>query len=227
MTARALILTDIHLESPDCPADIYLDIFEKYPCHEIILGGDIYDKSEAIGDKQWSVVEYLRKHKEGVAYVDGNHDPASDGVVNGMIGVKTRKEYRWKIGEKTFCVLHGHQFDRLGIFFSEPLVDKIITKIFTFLQKLDRHNRHVGKWLDYFHQRLALHIARRAIRYAKKHGVDVIICGHINRLDQLVVVDRKGKKTEYANCGGWDEKVVTFITVTESGEVVLHCIPRK
>lgn len=215
-----LIISDIHLGSGSSRTVVLLETLRKYPYKKLIVLGDLYEKGSDFTDEHFAIVTYLRNHREKVIYVDGNHDPAEEGLIS-IIGVEPVKKYEFALPGKKVCTLHGHQFDRLCFIFSEPLVDKMFLTMVNLLKTLSFSRFNVAKWIDDFYESLALHHAKKASKYAKKRNIDVIICGHTHKPVHLVF-ERKEKDIEYINCGSWVEKVCSFITVDHNGAIELH-----
>ena len=223
-----MVISDVHLESEDCRPDLLLMVLENYFYDELIIDGDLREKGEIINSKNLGVVEYLLENNKKIIYVDGNHDPAGKKFVGKILGIKTLKKYRWKVNGKKFCAIHGHQFDRFLFIFSEPLIDKMISKLFLLAQKIDQKKLHIAKWIDDFHNRLSHNIAKKAIKYAKKHHIDVIICGHTHKPAHIIDYDEKRRRTvEYFNCGDWTNGICSFITISEDGKAELHLVMKK
>ena len=217
-----LIISDIHLGLEFCNAKVLLEILEGYSYQKLIIVGDLYERGGIINDEQFKVIKYLRENREKIIYIDGNHDP-SDGLPN-ILGIDMVKKYEWSLGTKRFCAMHGHQFDKWCFIFNEPLVDKIFSSILRFFKMINVQEFNVAKWFDSLHEKFSLHIANKAIKYAKRHKINIIICGHTHRLSHVEFFDRNGCAIDYFNCGGWVEDLCSFITIDENCAIKLHSI---
>lgn len=218
-----LIISDVHLGSQICNERILLETLKEYSYDILIIVGDLYEEGGVISDEQFEVIIYLRENKKRIIYIDGNHDPAEQSLVSGILDVDVEKNFKWHIAGRKFCALHGHQFDRICFIFSEPLIDQIFLFLIKFLKRINIQGYNIKKWLGCLHDKFSLHIAKKAKKYAKKHGVDVVICGHTHKPLHLVFTDKTGT-IDYYNCGGWIDDVCSFITIDENGKVELHSV---
>jgi UDP-2,3-diacylglucosamine pyrophosphatase LpxH len=225
---HTLVISDVHLELGSCQAKLLLKTLRDFDYERLILLGDLYEHNGYIGNEQFEVIEYLREKTEKLVYIDGNHDPSSKQLVNALLGVEVLKKYEWQLAGKKFCAVHGHQFDRLLLTYSEPLVDKALLSVFLLLQKIDADKRHVGRLLNGFQNWTCRHVARRARKYAKKYCADVVLCGHTHRPEHLVFPARKRKKRiDYFNCGCWVENICSFVAISQDGEPELYAVSTK
>src|ERR1700750_219839 len=79
---RALCLSDIHLGTKGCQADVLIDFLRHYDSDNIYLVGDIVDGWQLRTGWYWPqmhndvVQKILRKARKGarVVYIPGNHD---------------------------------------------------------------------------------------------------------------------------------------------------------
>jgi len=221
---HTLIVSDVHLESADCRAELLLGLLQSWSFKALIIAGDLYANGGIIGDKQFELVRYLRKLRGKLIYVGGNHDFSRKRVVDRLIGVRPVKRYSWSMGQKRFCVVHGHQFDRFCFVFSEPLIDRAISILFQLTQWMDPQKLHVSGWIERFRVKLSGHFARRARKFAKKYGVNSIICGHTHKPDHIAFLSEKDGRIEYLNCGSWTDRVCSFVAIDESGQAKLCCV---
>lgn len=222
---RKRLISDIHIGSEDCKAESLLELLEKSPDdEEWIIVGDLFQEGGVISDKQFEVIEWLRKNRKRVICVDGNHDPIEKGLIEKIIGINVLKKYEWWVFGKKICAIHGHQFDRLCFFFREPLIDKMFINFLWFLRMINIQGFNVAKWIDNIHNRFSRHIASKAIKYAKKHKIDVIICGHTHMPSHFVSSDKNGRTIDYYNCGGWIDNPCSFIIIDENCKIELRSI---
>ena len=223
---HTVAVSDIHLESKDCRAELLLEVLGRYEFERLIIVGDLYEKGSPIGDNQFEVVNYLRENSEKIVYVNGNHDPAGEILAGGIAGIKTVDEYMWTMGEKKFCSLHGHQFDQFLFIFSAPLIDRIFTKIVALVKKTDKEKWHVSKLISYMHDWLSGHIVTKAKKYALKNDANVIICGHTH-IAMHTSFPEIG--VDYFNCGNWNDPngQCSFLTIDNQGKTELHFVRDK
>ena len=76
----ALVISDVHLGSPDCQALLLLEVLQRYDFELLIIVGDLYQWGQ-INDEQMEIVDFIRKigHKN-IVYIDGNHDPIEEAM---------------------------------------------------------------------------------------------------------------------------------------------------
>jgi predicted phosphodiesterase len=220
-----LQISDIHLGNANCHAGLLLKTLKGFDYEILILGGDTHENGSDIRDeKQLELIEYLREQRKKIKPLYGNHDPPQR-KPDRILGLKLAKKYTWKVGQKKYCAIHGHQFDRFLFIFSEPFLDKLISFVIYILRWLDPGKIHMSKWLDDFHKNHSLHVAKRAYKYAKRHKIDNIFYGHVHLPGNFTFFDKKSGKI--INCydrGSWIENPSSFVTVDKDGTVKLRFV---
>jgi UDP-2,3-diacylglucosamine pyrophosphatase LpxH len=118
---RTLFLSDIHLGTRGCQAELLLDFLRHNDAETIYLVGDIVDGWRLRSGWYWPqahndvIQKLLRKVRKGarMIYVPGNHDEfARDyiGMVFGGVEV-TDHAYHMTADKKRLLIVHGDQFD--------------------------------------------------------------------------------------------------------------------
>ena len=118
---RTLFLSDIHLGTRGCQAELLLDFLRHNDAETIYLVGDIVDGWRLKSGWYWPqahndvVQKLLRKVRKGarMIYVPGNHDEfARDyiGMVFGGVEVADHA-YHMTADKKQLLIVHGDQFD--------------------------------------------------------------------------------------------------------------------
>jgi UDP-2,3-diacylglucosamine pyrophosphatase LpxH len=118
---RTLFLSDIHLGTRGCQAELLLDFLRHNDAETIYLVGDIVDGWRLRSGWYWPqahndvIQKLLRKVRKGarMIYVPGNHDEfARDyiGMVFGGVEV-TDHAYHTTADKKRLLIVHGDQFD--------------------------------------------------------------------------------------------------------------------
>ena len=118
---RALFLSDIHLGTRDCQAELLIDFMRLHEAETIYLVGDIVDGWRMRRSWFWSqahndvVQKLLRKARKGarLVYITGNHDEFLRdylGTHFGGVEVMDRCLHEAADGRR-FLVIHGDQFD--------------------------------------------------------------------------------------------------------------------
>jgi UDP-2,3-diacylglucosamine pyrophosphatase LpxH len=233
-TASIVIISDIHLRSENCQAKLLLNTLREYDYETLIINGDLIEDDRVHPDnikmnwRQFQLIEYMRARlrkkntAKKIIRIGGNHDFSGHDFINQILGIETLLEYRWEMNGKKFCTIHGHQFDRFV--FKNPLLSKFISNITLFLQKIDSRKRYLTRMIDRFHTkwfRLTEIVAHDAIEFARREGIDVIICGHTHEGMQRVFTE-DGRTIEYWNSGDWTGHRCSFITIDEKGVIELH-----
>ncbi len=122
MLFRTIFLSDIHLGTRGCRADLLLDFLRTHDAGTIYLVGDIFD-GWAISRRGWHwpqahndvVQALLDKAQDGtrVIFIPGNHDEVMRNYLGthfGGIEVMETADFVGLNG-KRFLVTHGDQFD--------------------------------------------------------------------------------------------------------------------
>jgi UDP-2,3-diacylglucosamine pyrophosphatase LpxH len=118
---RTLFLSDAHLGTRGCQAELLLDFLKHNDAATIYLVGDMIDGWQLKGGWYWPqahndvVQKLLRKVRKGVRtiYVPGNHDEFARGYV-GLVfgGVEVADHaYHMTADKKRLLIVHGDQFD--------------------------------------------------------------------------------------------------------------------
>ncbi len=233
---KIIVISDVHLRSDNCQAKLLLETLKNFDYEILLIVGDLIEDDKAPSYKikmkwdQFQLIEYLRerlrKQHEGksVIRILGNHDPFDHDFIGEILGIESRREYRWEMAGKKFCAIHGHQFDRFV--FRNAVLSNFIAKLAFYLQKIDSRARFLTRKIDSLYNkwyRLSDLVARGAIDYAYSEHIDIIICGHTH--ESLERRHQEGSRTiEYWNSGDWTGHHCGFLTITESGEVERHMI---
>ncbi|NKI35984.1 UDP-2,3-diacylglucosamine diphosphatase [Wenzhouxiangella sp. XN79A] len=225
---RTLWLSDVHLGYPGARAEALLEFIRVMRCDTLYLVGDIIDFWSLKKRRHWpqahnDVVRSIlgkAKHDTRVVYVPGNHDDVVRDYVElklGNVEIHERIIHETVDG-RTLLVMHGDQFDaavlhsRLAAAFGAAAYDGLMG----FSRLLDRVRDAMGRE----HWSLAGAIKSRigraqayierfenaAVREARRHGVDGLVCGHIHR-----PALRAEGETIYMNCGDWVENCTALV----------------
>ena len=234
---RSLFLSDIHLGTRDCKAELLLDFLDRYEPETLFLLGDIFDFWSLKRKSYWPapytrVLKRFRQLAESgtrVIYVPGNHD----GVVRQFPGlalenIETHLEYTHVTGEgKRYRLIHGDRFD--GLFFSGRWLSLMGDLSYSALLTLNRIHHQWQTWRGRPYWSLSAHLKKQATKardvmaqyestaadYAKSEGYDGVICGHIH-----LPADKQINGVYYGNCGDWVEHCSALVE-HESGAMEL------
>jgi len=219
---RALFLSDVHLGTRGCQADLLLDFLRLHDAETVYLVGDIVDGWRLKRSWYWPqshndvVQKILRKGRKGarIVYLPGNHDEfLRDYLGSHFGGVEIVDSLVHESADgRRFVVIHGDQFD-------------VVVRNAKWLA-------HLGDWAYTFALGVntGFNIARRRLGFgywslsawaklkvknavsfigafeqaltteARRLGADGVICGHIHH---AAIHDRFG--ITYVNTGDWVE----------------------
>ena len=225
---RTIFISDVHLGTRGCKAELLADFLARNSCSTLYLVGDIVDGWQLKRRWYWSeaqtgvVREILRKVDDGVrvVFVPGNHDEfLRDYCGRSVAGIEVVHETIHQTADgRRLLVLHGDQFDGV-IGYAKWLA-------------------HVGDWAYSFALALndRLHILRRSLglpywslsaclkrkvknaveyvsrfedvvaRAAAPKGVDGVLCGHIHQAEI-----RQIGPILYLNDGDWVESCTALV----------------
>ncbi|HEY7901720.1 MAG TPA: metallophosphoesterase, partial [Caulobacteraceae bacterium] len=118
---RAVFISDIHLGTRGCQAELLLDFLRHMSCERLYLVGDIVDGWRMKGGWFWPqahndvVQKILRQARKGatVTYIPGNHDDRVRDFCGVHFGgvVVARDAIHQTADGRRFLVLHGDEFD--------------------------------------------------------------------------------------------------------------------
>lgn len=219
---RALFLSDIHLGTRGCQADMLLDFLRNNDAETVYLVGDIVDGWRLKRSWYWPqshndvVQKILRKGRKGsrIVYVPGNHDEFLRGFLGthfGGIEVADSIIHEAADGAR-YLVIHGDQFDvvirhaKWLAFFGDKAYGAALWGN-TWLNRLRRRLgltywslsawaklkvKNAVNFIGCFEETLSLE--------ARRKGVDGVICGHIHH-----AANREINGIRYINTGDWVE----------------------
>ncbi|KAA5602367.1 UDP-2,3-diacylglucosamine diphosphatase [Blastochloris sulfoviridis] len=219
---RSLFISDVHLGTKGCQADLLLDFIRHHDADTIYLVGDIIDGWRLRGGWYWPqahndvVQKLLRKGRKGarIIYLPGNHDEFLRdyyGTHFGGIEVQETAIHETADG-KRYLVIHGDVFDMVvrHARWLALLGDWAYVFALGVNTYVNRVRRLFG--LNYWSlSQWAKLKVKNAVNYigefettlageAERHQVDGVICGHIHH---AAITDQHG--THYINCGDWVE----------------------
>ena len=219
---RALFISDMHLGTRGCQAEIILDFLRHNDADTIFLVGDIIDGWRMRASFYWPqthndvIQKLLRKVRRGarMIFVPGNHDEFARqfiGLTFGGVKIARNAKYTTADG-KVYLVMHGDEFDvvvrhsKWLAFFGDWAYDFAIF--------VNTHFNAVRRRLGFpywsFSAWAKLKV-KNAVNFigsfeaalaeeARRRGVDGVICGHIHH---PVIRDLDG--VTYVNTGDFVE----------------------
>ncbi len=234
---RTAFLSDIHLGTRECRADLLLDFLHRVQPEQLILIGDIVDLWSLRRSFYWpqSHNNVLRtilgkaKHGTRIIYVPGNHDidlREFAGMAFGNLEVH-RTYVHTTARDLKLLVLHGDEFD--AAVKCSGWLTALGSWAYDLTMFLNRHFNSIRHRFGYRYWSLAGYLKSKvgnamhyvysfeqaAAREARRQGLDGIVCGHIHRPELTTIDD-----VLYCNDGDWVENC-TVLVEDRSGELEL------
>ncbi len=225
---RAMFLSDVHLGTRGCQADMLQAFLRRYEADRIYLVGDIFDGWRLKRGWHWpqahnNVVEALMAKAHAgtpIVYVPGNHDEVMRNYLGthfGGIEVKSTHDHIAADGRR-YLVTHGDQYDVVVVNakWIAHLGDRAYNGVLMLNTALNRIRRLWGGQF-WSLSNWAKQQVKRAVNFigeyeavladeARRGGYDGIICGHIHKAE---MADRNG--ILYLNCGDWVESCTAIV----------------
>lgn len=217
---RTLFLSDVHLGSRACKADLLVDFLRYHSADTIFLVGDIVDAWRLRRSWHWPqshndlVQKLLRLARKGcrIVYIPGNHDDmlrAYPGLVLGGITIQTQAHHVTADGRR-LLVIHGDEFD--GVILTSRWLAQLGSWAYEVVARLNNTFNVARRKLGYPYWSLAgflKHKVKNAISFiaryektlleeARRQGCDGIVCGHIHHAEL-----RFQDGLQYCNTGDW------------------------
>ncbi len=228
LSYRTIWLSDIHLGTRACQADMLLDFLNHTQSKKLYLVGDIVDGWEL--RKKWfwpcahhSVLHhFLKLSREGtrVTYIPGNHDEMSRdyaGKTFGGIPVTNQVVHVTADG-KRMLVMHGDQFD--VVMRSAKWLAKLGSMAYGIAICINWIFNTVRLSLGLTYWSLSAYLKQKVkgavkdindyelllAEEARQHKCAGIICGHIHRAEIRTV-----ENVVYCNDGDWVESCTALV----------------
>lgn len=228
LRVRTVILSDVHLGTPDCKIEEVNHFLRHTRCEKLILNGDIIDGWQLQRSGHWTkahtrfvriVLKKLEKRDTHVVYLRGNHDDVLGAFLPlEFENLQVVEEYVLESVHGRYLVLHGDVFDT-------------VTRNFVFLAHLGdwgyrallRVNRIYNAWrqwrgLEYWSMSKAIkarvksavsHVSNfedHIVQLAQERGCVGAICGHIH-----TPADKRLGAVHYLNSGDWVESLTAIV----------------
>lgn len=225
---RAIWISDIHLGTRECQAELLLDFLRFNELEYLYLVGDIIDGWRLRKSWFWPqshndvVQKLLRKARKGtrVIYIPGNHDHWLRGYAQIEFGevMVLHESIHTTIEGRRLLVLHGDAFENhvRYAWWRAQLggwgYDRMLT--------INRYYNDIRARLGYSHWSFAAALKSKlteAVRFvrdfenaavvaARRRGVDGIVCGHIHTPGL-----RQINGVLYCNDGDWVENCTAAV----------------
>jgi UDP-2,3-diacylglucosamine pyrophosphatase LpxH len=224
---RSIWLSDFHLGTPRCQAELLLNFLRHHQAQKLYLVGDIVDGWNLgpcwnFGDAQKAVTKEIaswRRRGTCVEFLPGNHDQSSLDVVETLLGLVPRRTeliHRTADGRR-MLVTHGHQFDRAANS-GRWLKGR---QAYALALRIDQW--YTGEWVHRWRHPVSVsaylrHRVKRLIQYftdfddravfeaVRRQRADGLICGHVHRAEQRLI-----GPIWYINDGDWVESCTALV----------------
>lgn len=225
---RTLFISDVHLGTKGCQAELLIDFLRHYDADTVFLVGDIIDGWRLKSGWYWPqahndvVQKLLRKVRKGarLIYVPGNHDEfLRDYVGSNFGGIDIVEHAIHETADgKRYLVIHGDHFD-LVVRHAKWLAllgDWAYGAALTINTYLNVVRRRLG--LTYWSLSAWAKLrVKNAVNYigrfeellaseARRYEVDGVICGHIHHAAM-----HEDFGVSYINTGDWVESCTALV----------------
>ena len=225
---RAIWISDVHLGTRGCKAEILLDFLRFTDSEYLYLIGDIVDGWRLKRSWYWAqthndvVQKLLRKARKGtkVVYVPGNHDEGLRDYVDmhfGGVAVVTDAVHATADG-KRMLIIHGDQFD--GVVHHAKWLAFLGDRAYVATIELNHWFNLIRRALGYPYWSLSAYLkfrVKNAVQFvscfaavvsgeAKRRGLDGVICGHVHHAEMRFI-----DGILYCNDGDWVESCTALV----------------
>jgi UDP-2,3-diacylglucosamine pyrophosphatase LpxH len=225
---RTLFLSDLHLGTKGCQADLLLEFLRHYDADIIYLVGDIIDGWRLKSGWYWPqahndvVQKLLRKVRKGarLIYIPGNHDEFLRDYVGsnfGGIEICDRAVHETADGRR-LLVMHGDEFDM--VMKHARWLALLGDSAYTLALFLNTHLNAVRRRLGFTYWSLSAWAKGRVknavnfisqfeeflVSEALRNRADGIVCGHIHHAAQSEI-----RGVSYLNTGDWVESCTAIV----------------
>ncbi|MEY3288572.1 MAG: hypothetical protein RLZZ419_814 [Pseudomonadota bacterium] len=226
---RTIWISDLHLGSTQCQADVLLNFLKYNESEKLYLVGDIIDFWSLSKKMYWPrdhntvIQKLLRKARHGaqVIYIPGNHDENVrdyDNHIFGDIIVKNSDIHTTADGRK-FLVVHGDEYDTIAQCYK--WLAKIGSDGYDFLIWVNRFLRIIRRWFGLQSNfSLAAYVkfkVKNVVQFIsdyeesivstlKDRDLDGVICGHIHHAEM-----KKIDGFLYINTGDFVESCTAIV----------------
>ena len=228
LSCRTVFISDIHLGTRGCQAELLLAFIKELECEQLYLVGDIVDGWKLRSGWKWPqahsdvVQKLLRLARKGVrvTYIPGNHDDRIRDFCGVHFGgvVVARDAIHEAADGRRYLVTHGDEFDGIvthakWLAFLGDYAYRALLGLNTRWNGL-RRRLGLGYWSLSAYLKLKV---KNAVKFiddfenavadeARRRGVDGVICGHIHHAEM-----RDIGGVLYINDGDWVESCTAAV----------------
>jgi len=236
---RTIWISDVHLGTRGCKADMLLDFLRDTECETLYLVGDIVDGWRLRKSWYWHqshndvIQKVLRKARKGtrVVYVPGNHDELLRAYTDLQFGgiAMVREAIHETADGRKLLVIHGDEFDAV-VRYATSLA-KLGDRAYALLLVVNHWFNWVRRHMGYPYWSLSAYLKQRvkdAVSYigrfealladeARRRGLDGVVCGHIHKAE-IRTIDG----VLYCNDGDWVESCSALIERHDGTLEIVH-----
>ena len=241
---RTVWISDVHLGTAGCNAELLLDFLKSIECETLYLVGDIIDMWRLRKGWYWpprhnDIVRRILKMAKlntHVVYVPGNHDEVLRdyaGLAFGDVTIIDQPIHVTADGRR-LLVLHGDQFD--GVVLYARWLAFLGDNAYELLLKANIALNWVRRRFGMPYWSLAAHLKKRvknAVQFicrfeevvahaASEQDVDGVVCGHIHTAE----IRRIGN-IDYYNDGDWVESCTALVEHADGRMEIIDWAERK
>ena len=236
---RAVWISDVHLGTRGCNAEMLIDFLDHVDSDIMYLVGDIIDGwalkkrfywPAAHNDIVWRVMKRAKRGTD-VIFIPGNHDEMFrqfSGLDFGGVKIKRQAIHTTADGRR-LLVLHGDEFDAITM--SHRWLAHLGDAAYEMMMGLNRLVNRVRRWMDLPYWSLSKYAkakVKNAVEFISKfeeivaheagaRGVDGVIAGHIHTTEM-----RNIEGIAYYNDGDWVEGCTALVEHYDGTMEILH-----
>ena len=242
---KTIWISDLHLGSTQCQADVLLDFLKFNESEKLYLVGDIID-FWALSKKMYWPTEHntviqkvLKKARHGtqVIYVPGNHDePVRDynNYIFGDIVVKN-SDYHTTVDGRRFLVVHGDEYDTIAQY--HQWIAKLGSLGYDFLLEVNRFLKMIRRLFGVqSHFSLAAFVkfkVKNVVKFIsdyeeslvntlRNEDLDGVICGHIHHAEIKQI-----NQFLYVNTGDFVESCTAIVECDDGNLQLVNWIDEE
>lgn len=244
IAVRTAWISDTHLGTAGCNAELLLDFLKSVDCETLYLVGDIVDGWQLRRGWYWpprhnDIVRcVLKKARHGtrVVYIPGNHDEAfRDFVGLNLGGIELVAEAIHETADgRKLLIVHGDAFD--GVVLYARWLAFLGDRAYTLLLELNRMLNWLRRKRGLPYWSLSSHLKKKvknAVQFissfeeavahaAHERSASGVVCGHIHSAE----IRQIGPVTYY-NDGDWVESCTALVELADGRMEILDWAERK
>ena len=241
---RTIWISDTHLGTAGCQAELLLDFLKSTDCETLYLVGDIIDGWQLRKGWYWpprhnDIVRcVLKKAKHGtrVVYVPGNHDEAFRGYTGlNLGGIELHHEALHETADgRKLLILHGDEFD--GVVLYAKWLAFLGDSAYNLMLKTNAVFNRIRKRMGLPYWSLSSELKKRvknAVQFissfehavahaAAERGANGVVCGHIHTAEIRVIGD-----VTYYNDGDWVESCTALVEHADGAMEIIDWAQQK